>query len=208
MKRSPLYIFGSTIILLIYKIIMPYRVVGRENLPPSGRVIICCNHLSMKDPILLTAVSGKRQIHYMSKAELFKNKLLGFFLRALGAFPVNRGKGDTQAINTAAQLLEQEQVLGIFLEGTRSKTGELLQPKSGTAVLAHSGKAPILPVCITGQGRNFPRLFHRVVISCGELITPEELGIAEASAAEYRRASRYVMQKIAELRERDRHLLQ
>lgn len=194
--------------LLVYKIIMPYRVVHRENLPSSGRVIVCCNHLSMKDPILLTAISNQRQIHYMSKAELFKNRLLGFILRALGAFPVNRGKGDTQAINTAARLLEQEQIVGIFIEGTRSKTGELLQPKSGTAVLAHSSTAPILPVCITGKGRNAPRLFHRVVISCGELITPEELGIAEASASEYRRASRYVMQKIAALRERDKKLLQ
>lgn len=204
MKRTPVYVVGRDLFLGFFRIFMPYRIIGRENLPESGRVIICSNHLSMKDPMLLAAISRKRMVHYMGKAELFRNKLVGAVVRAAGAFPVNRGHGDAGAIDFAHQLLEQEQVVGIFLEGTRSKTGEFLQPKSGTSVLAYQNHTPVLPVCITPVTGKFPKLFHRVTISCGPLIQPEELGITGESPREFRNASRYIMDHIVALRERDR----
>ncbi|MDU7337459.1 MAG: lysophospholipid acyltransferase family protein [Clostridium sp.] len=201
MKRSPLYVFCKSVAQVFFRVFMPFRIYNIENMPKTGRVIICCNHITNKDAILLTAVSGKRQIHFMAKAELFKNPLLGKIFRNVGAFSVNRGKGDSAAINRAQELLQEEQVLGLFLEGKRSKDGSFLQPKSGAVMLAFQNKAPILPVCITGRKGVIPRLFHRVDVVCGPLITPDQLQIERGSGTEYRQASRLVMNKIIELRD-------
>ena len=201
MKRSALYVFCKSAALAFFRLFMPYRIVNAENMPKSGRVIICCNHLTFKDPILLTGVAGKRQVNFMAKMELFKNPLLGSLFRSVGAFAVNRGKGDSSAINRAQELLQKEQVVGIFIEGTRSKVGAFLQPKSGAVMLAFQNNAPILPVCITGRKGIFPKLFHRVDVVCGPLITPEQLKIEHGSGSEYRQASRLVMGRIMELRD-------
>lgn len=201
MKRSPLYVFCKSAAQAFFRIFMPFRIYNIENMPKTGRVIICCNHLTFKDPILLTAVAGKRQINFMAKAELFKNPLLGMIFRNVGAFAVHRGKGDSTALNRAQELLQQEQVVGLFIEGTRSKDGAFLQPKSGAVMLAFQNNAAILPVCITGHKGIIPRLFHRVDVVCGPLITPEQLQIEKGSGTEYRQASRLVMNKIMELRD-------
>lgn len=201
MKRTPLYLIGKNVALAFFKLFMPYRIHNIEKVPKSGRMIICSNHQSFKDPVLLTALVPKRQIYYMAKAELFKNKLLGTFFRGAGVFSVQRGKGDATAINTAAELLQKEEILGIFIEGTRSKDGEFLQPKSGAVLLAYQNNAPILPVCITGSKSLFPKLFHKVDVVCGDPIYPSQLGIEKGSGTEYRQASRKVMANIAALRE-------
>lgn len=116
---------------------------------------------------------------------------------------MQRGKGDVEAIDSAAELLHEECAIGVFIEGTRSKDGELGKPKAGAVMLAYQNQAPILPVCITPVGSKKPRLFHRTIISIGELIPCEQLGIQEGTGVEFRNASRLVMDKIRELRERD-----
>lgn len=201
MKRSPIYLVCKTIALAFFHIFMPFRIYHLENMPQSGRVIVCCNHLSYKDPILVTGVGGRRQIYFMAKAELFKNKLFGGLLTRAGAFAVHRGRGDSSAINRAQELLQNEQAVGIFIEGTRSRDGEFQQPKAGAVMLAYQNHAPILPVCITGRKGLFPRLFHRVDVVCGPLIQPEQLGIEAGSGTEYRKASRLVMSHIMQLRD-------
>lgn len=169
-------------------------------MPETGKIILCCNHLSMTDPVRL-AFSQNRQIFYMAKSELFQNKFVAAVISALGAFPVSRGKSDRQAINTAQKHLDHGHVLGIFIEGTRSKNGELLRPKSGSVMLAHSCSAPILPCCITAKNGGLPKLFQTCLISFGKVIEPEELGIKNGTPSEYREASRQVMERIAQLRE-------
>ena len=171
-------------------------------MPAEGRVIICCNHVTMRDPIFVSTVH-KRQIFYMAKAELFTNKFVGGIISSLGAFPVHRGQGDMDAMASARRLLEQEQVVGIFIEGTRSRTGQLLKPKTGAVMLAQETHSPILPMCITAPGGKVPSSFQKLAISCGKLIQPEELEIEDGNIASYRKAARYVMEQIAQLRERD-----
>lgn len=109
---------------------------------------------------------------------------------------------------SARKLLENEEVVGIFIEGTRSRTGELLKPKTGAVMLAHETQSPILPMCITARDGKVPTMFSRLAISCGELIMPEELGIEKDNAASYRKAARLVMSKISALRERDLEVLE
>lgn len=180
--------------------LMPFRVRNSERMPQSGGVILCSNHLSDTDPIRV-AFSQKRHINYMAKAELFRFRPLGAILKAVGAFPVERGKSDKGAINVAQQRLQSGDVLGIFIEGTRSRDGNLLPPKSGAVLIAHNCNAPILPCCITAKNGGLPKLFHKCIISYGELIRPEELKIEHGTPSELRAASKLVMSRIAALRE-------
>ena len=196
---TSLYRFGLAFAPGLFKILYPYRILHRSPLPEGCRAIICSNHITMKDPIML-AFTQERQIYYMAKAELFHNKLMAGLIRSLGAFPVNRGKGDSAAVNTAVELLNKNKLLGIFIEGTRSRDGSLLKPKPGVVMFAAQTDAPIIPVAITTKDGKM-RLFHKVVINCGEPILPEELNVQEGTGLEYRNASRYVMGKISALRE-------
>ena len=202
MRRSPLYNIGKLLVPPIFKLLFFYRVNHKNSLPSEGGYIVCCNHISLKDPVFL-ALGQKRQIFFMAKEELFHNKFLSCIIRSLGAFPVHRGSGDTQAINNAELLLKVQKVLGIFIEGTRSKTGELLRPKSGAAMLAFQTHTPVVPACISCRGGKMPKIFRKITISYGEPLTPEELGLKEGTAQEFRNASRKIMDIIRTMREKD-----
>lgn len=202
MKRTPLYNFGKVVVTPIFKLLFRYRVNNKNNLPEQGGYILCCNHVSLKDPVFL-ALGQKRQIYYMAKEELFHNKFLSTLIRALGAFPVHRGSGDTKAINNAELLLEDGKVLGIFIEGTRSRTGELLRPKSGAAMMAFQTGKPVVPACISCKEGKLPKLFRKVTISYSNPMTPEELGLKEGTGTEFRNASRRIMDIISTMREKD-----
>ena len=84
--------------IFIFKLIYPWEINGSDKLPEKGRYIICSNHISNMDPIFLI-ISQRREIYFMAKSELFKNKIFSKFLSKMGAFPVQRKKGDTKAIN-------------------------------------------------------------------------------------------------------------
>lgn len=197
---NPFYRCMRAIVVPIAHLVFPCKFLHREKMPKNGRLIVCSNHISAIDPVYL-GVALNRQLHFISKAELFKNKLLGWFLKKLGAFPVVRGTGDSEAKNTALEILEEEKVLGIFPEGTRSHDGNLLRPKSGMMIFANKTHSPIFPAAIvTKNGKVRP--FKKTVVSFGTPITPEELGLTGSdSPAEMRNAARKVMEIIAELRE-------
>lgn len=164
------------LLFLLYRI----DVEGKENIPDQGSAVICSNHISNLDPPLVGA-SIARQIHFMAKDELFRIPIIARFLRALNAFPVKRGEGDAAAVKNAIRLLRNGQMLGIFPEGTRSKTGELGKAHIGAALIALKGKAPIVPVAIIGPYR----LFRRVKLVIGEPIdvTPYTQGKVTSETA-------------------------
>lgn len=202
MKKTPLYSFAKIVAKPLVYPFIPFVAKNRERCPKEGGLIICPNHVGMSDAPRLACIE-KRQIYFMAKAELFQNKFLGFLLKKLGAFPIQRGKGDVGAIDYSGDILKKGGALGVFLEGTRSKDGSLGQPKAGAVMLAYKYNVPILPVCITPIGSPLPRLFHKVFVSYGELIYPSDLGIEKGSGQEFRAASRLLMSKIEELRNRD-----
>ena len=198
---NPLYFIGWCILMPIYKLMFFFKVNGKENVPKKGAYIICSNHLSNHDPIML-GVSLRRQIYYMAKAELFKNPIGGQIIRWLGAFPVQRGAGDGKAINEAEEVVKKGRLLGIFIEGTRSKTGEFLRPKSGAAMVAQQMNVPVIPVCITPKDKKY-KIFKRVTVSIGKPMTPQELGLNKGSPEEFRNAGRMIMDEIKKMREND-----
>jgi 1-acyl-sn-glycerol-3-phosphate acyltransferase len=151
-----------------------------SNMPENGPVIVCSNHRSNYDPVILGA-SLSRDLNFMAKAELFKIPLLRGLITAFGAFPVQRGKGDAEASRTAVRILEEGGVLAMFPEGHRQKNGNDLQRfQKGTARFAFKTHAPILPVAIMTKGRVRP--FKKNAVRVGALISYEELGFTDGSA--------------------------
>lgn len=179
------------------------KYTNRKQIPTEGRFIIASNHISGLDPIIV-AIGQKRNIRFMAKAELFKNGFIGAVLTKLGAFPVERGKGDWDSINNAKQMIDDGDTIGIFIEGTRSKTGELLRPKSGAVLIAHQMNCSIVPVSVTYRSKK-RHLFSRIYVSYGEPVTTEELGITTGAPREYREASRVLMEKIKVMWEKDKY---
>lgn len=142
---------------------------GVENIPREGGLILAANHISNWDPPVAAAFVP-RKVHYMAKEELFRVPLFSQAIRALGAFPVRRGASDRAAIRKAINLLADGACLGVFPEGTRSRTGQLGKAEPGLALLAVKSGAPVVPTAIVGTNRIFSKgcFFPRVEIRYGK----------------------------------------
>src|SRR3954464_4915063 len=124
---------------------------GHRNIP-DGPVILAANHRSFLDPFVI-GVCLRRPVYFVAKKELFDNRLQGWFLNCLGAFPVRRGESDEDSVQTALELLERGQAVVIFPEGTRIRSGSLGKPKRGVGRMALESGAPVVPVALTGTER-------------------------------------------------------
>jgi len=154
-------------------------VEGRENIPATGGCVLTCNH-SMGPDFLVLGYLSPRQVYFMVKAELMEaNRWLGRFLRYNGCFPVHRGDGDMGAVQHAVDLVRSGRVLGMFPEGTRSRTGKLQRGRSGAAYVAMQARAPIVPAVVINsesilRRSNYLSLKPRtkVLARIGEPLTP------------------------------------
>lgn len=138
------------ILKVLVFIVFDLKVHNADNINNSkGGLIACGNHQSMIDPVIL-AVSTKRQIHFMGKKELFENKILGYLFRKLGAFPVDRQGVSMSAIKSSLTVLNNNEVLGIFPEGTRVREYSDDNAKPGIALISNKAKVNIIPFYIKG----------------------------------------------------------
>ncbi len=167
-----------------------------QKIPNNKGYIICCNHRSNWDPVFIYKPM-KTKLYFMAKQELFKFGFFGHILKKLGAIPVKRGSKDMSAINQTIDLVNQKKVVVIFPEGTRSKTGEFLKPKSGAVMIANKTNSDILPVRIIYQ--NPKKLRSKVDVIYGDVITPNQLNISEHSLKDIKNASLFVMNEIKKL---------
>lgn len=136
-----------------------YEVVGREHVPQGGGVIVVSNHLNNADPPMVARAVG-RPVVFMAKYEMLKLPVVGFLFRAWGAFPVHRGEADLAALRAASDVVRRGEVLMMFPEGTRSRTGGLGRGHPGTALIALRTGAPVLPVAVTGtEAIRWPSFF-------------------------------------------------
>ncbi|MBP1764739.1 MAG: plsC [Firmicutes bacterium] len=170
-----LYEFLRIIFSFILTVFFRWKVTGLDNIPKQGGVLICANHISNLDPpVIATAVP--RALHYMAKEELFRLWGFGQIIRNLNAFPVRRGSADRTAIRTALGLLIAGKVVGIFPEGTRSKTGILGNPEPGVSLIAARAGVPIIPTAITGTNQIFCNgtILPQITIRFGRPISVEQ----------------------------------
>jgi 1-acyl-sn-glycerol-3-phosphate acyltransferase len=123
--------------------------IGREHLPRSGPLLLAANHRSFLDPFVI-GMLVRRPVYYMAKRELFEKRLQAWVLNALGAFPVDRGAGDTAAMETARKILERGDCVVVFPEGTRVRPGPLGTPRRGVGRLALETGAPVAPIAVIG----------------------------------------------------------
>ncbi len=161
------------IVRVAVKFMFRAKVVGAENIPAEGAVLLCSNHTSMLDIPLLIALCP-RPINFMAKKELFAFKPLGAIFRAMGAFPVDRGGRDVAAIRRSCALIDKGNVLGVFPEGTRHRDCKApREVKSGVAFIAMKTGADILPVSIYKEKGTHP--LRRVTVRFGEVVKCSDL---------------------------------
>lgn len=153
-----------------YKLIYRVEINGRENIPNDNGFIVCPNHLSNIDPLLMCGIMPRR-VSFMAKKELFDNPLLCWWMDWLGAFAVNREKPGASTIKTAMSIKKTEWVLGLFPQGTRGEFGVIKNVNKGFANLAKVTKCGILPVGVVGtqEKRRLP-FTGKIVVNIGELI--------------------------------------
>jgi glycerol-3-phosphate dehydrogenase (NAD(P)+) len=144
-----LYWTLRAILVPFFLIYFRMRRIGTEHLPRSGPLLLASNHRSFLDPFVIGTLV-RRPVYYMAKRELFEHPLVAWLLNGLGAFPVDRGAGDAEAIETARAILERGDCVVVFPEGTRVRPGPLGHPRRGVGRLALQSGAPVVPIAVFG----------------------------------------------------------
>ena len=181
----------------VYKVVYNFKIEGIENIPQDRPLVMASNHRSYADPVILT-IPMKRPVTYMAKEELFKNKLFGWFITKLGAFPVKRGAGDMQVIDDSIGILNSGRNLVIFPEGTRSKDGKVGKGKTGVALIAAKSGADVLPCGIIFDGEKL-KFRSKLTLRFGKVIPAEEIAVEDASPKALKGVKKRIMGAITEL---------
>lgn len=177
---------------VLYTIVWPTRVVGRERVPRSGRLVLVANHQSFLDIPLLAKGVLRRHVAFVARDSLARSRFLAFIMRHCGAILIGRGRADRAALRAMVAHLKAEDAIAIFPEGTRTPDGRLQVPKKGALVAARMAGAPILPCAIRGshgawpRGARFPHP-HRLEVEFGAPIDsarPDALEATWAAIAE------------------------
>jgi 1-acyl-sn-glycerol-3-phosphate acyltransferase len=169
------YTFARIVLTLPTLLIYRVRAIGVENVPRQGPLVLAPNHLSQMDHFFC-GVYLRRKIRFMAKSQLFGPPVLTYIYKHGGVFPVRRGHHDEEAFKTAYQLLDQGEMLLVYAEGGRSRSGVLGEPKPGIGRIALESGAPVVPVAIHGSAgvRRWKRLrFPKVTVRFGEPVSFE-----------------------------------
>lgn len=186
------------IVKFVYKI----EFKGLENIPKDNtRYIVAINHTCALDPVFVAMPKEVPALHFMAKSELFKNPIVGWFIKHMYGFPVRRGKGDNSAIEYGEKIIEEGHVMAICPEGKRikDKNGVPQRAKAGVAVISKATNASVLPVAICCDGPI--KRGKKIVVSYGEILTPAQLGLDSEEAGPHviKNAANMVMDKITQL---------
>jgi 1-acyl-sn-glycerol-3-phosphate acyltransferase len=194
------YYFARSICAKYLKIFNKWTVEGKENLPSNGPVVMVGNHNSLWDPLVI-GCSIDRPIHFMAKEELFRIPIISkLVIEKLCAFPVKRGQADRNALRIASELLKKGEMLGMFPEGTRSRTGELLSFHPGAALFALRSSAPIVPAALIGTKTTFPNsLRGNIKVRIGKPLAYTDLYNKKITAEDMERVTSEVMECIRQL---------
>lgn len=145
---SPFYRLAQGVLRFSFRALQGLRVDGLEHVPATGPCLVVSNHCSWLDPPVLGCSLSHRQLHFMAKKELFDYPVLGRVIRALGAFPVERGQADRKSLRLALEYLSQGRIVCLFPEGTRGDGGRMGPWHVGLAMLAQRAQVPVVPAAL------------------------------------------------------------
>lgn len=172
------------------------KLIGAENEPEDGTFLICANHISEADPLILGACL-KHNPRYMAKKELMKVPVIGKLITALGAYPIDRGGNDVAAIRKTVDFLKNGESVIMFPQGTRCRGVDPAETKfrNGCALIAARAGVPVLPIYI--GTKNFRvRLFRRVTVKVGKPISCDEITGAETGREDFASGASLVFSRI------------
>ena len=197
-KLNPVKLFFYNllryIVIFLLKCWYDLKFEGVENVPKDGSNIFASNHRSMLDPVLVE-LQCRVPNSFMAKEELFeKNRFFVGLIKFWGAFPVARGKGDTDAIKLSVEKLESGRNLLIFPEGTRSLDGKVGRGKTGVALIAAVAQCPVIPVGINFEGKL--KFRRKIVVRFGKPISPEQLKVTTPGPKELKLLKSTIMDAI------------
>ena len=195
------YFISRNILKLLFKIFFSLKIIGAENCPKNGPLIVAPNHASFLDP-LIVGFAVPRELNFMARNSLFKNRIFSKILISVNAFPLKREGADLVAMRLAIDKLCQGKAVLIFPEGTRSKDDNLGVPRPGIGLLAVSSGSRILPCYIKGsrhalpKGAMFPK-FKKISVHIGKPLNFDK----GSSGKEYNmQIAKDVMASISELK--------
>ena len=189
------WVVGRLTLAPLVQVFGRLRVYGKERVPRQGGVVIACNHFSWLDPAALGAACP-RTMYYMAKIEAHRVPGLGQLIRAFGTFPVRRGESDRDAVRTMRQVVRDGKALGLFVEGTRQRSGVPGAIQPGAAMVALQEGVPIVPVAVHGSQTWKPGNFHPVSVAWG---MPMSFDGLPKGGRGYREASELLQAEIRKL---------
>ena len=186
------YKFALKVFTLYSKTFYKYEVIGAENIPSEGNIILAANHKSALDPIFVSVAVKNREVSTIAKKELFDNKLLASILNKLNVIPVDRDNPGVSTIKTILKSIKEGKAIGIFPEGTRVKGNGFGEAKAGLAMFAIKGKASVIPVSIISNYK----IFNKVTIYIDKPISFESYYKIKLTSQEYEKLSQDVLEVI------------
>jgi len=186
---------GRLTIAPVTQVFSRLRVYGKENVPPTGGVVLALNHFHWLDPPAFGAACP-RTIYYMAKIEAHRVPGLGQLIRSFGTFSVRRGESDREAVRMMRKIVADGHALGLFVEGTRQLSGEPGEVQPGAGMVALQESVPVVPAAIHGTEDWRPGNFHPVSVAWGQPMTFEDL---PKNGKGYRQASGEIQAEIRRL---------
>ena len=175
------------------------RIIGAENEPENGPFIVCSNHISNHDVVVLF-VSMKSRMRFLAKAELFKIPVLNWIVKAFGAYPIKRGGADVSALKNTISMLKEGQVVCYFPQGHRFPGVDPSETpvQHGVGLVARKSEVPVLPVLISTKN-NKVRMFRKTTVTIGKPIYFSEFGEMENNKNDYVKISGEIFERICSL---------
>ncbi len=197
---------GKISFYVLFKVFYRLKVIGAENIPDKGGVIIASNHASFLDPPILGIAAWKRKCVFMARHTLFRNKIAGFILKKWGSFPVKRGTIDRIAWVEFEDKVRKGYAVVFFPEGTRTEDGEIKQGKSGSGMLIYNSKAKVIPAYIHNtyiafsKNMRLPKIFVPVTVIFGKPIDFNDYFKKEAKKETYEEITKVLMDEIIKIK--------
>ena len=199
------YWSGKILFFLIFKVFYGLKVIGKENIPEKGGVIVAANHASFLDPPLIGIAFFKRKCVFMARHTLYKNFIFSTILKMWGSFPIKRGIIDRGALKEFEKRVREGYPVVFFPEGTRTPDGEIKSGKPGAGMLIYNSKADVIPVYIHNSYKAFskkmkmPKLFIPITVIIGKPINFNIYFNKEKSKELYEEITQVLMNEIKKL---------